>query len=77
LTTIGFIVPRLLGRSRLEAKTISVETGVQNGTLGIAIAAIIIGGSDGFAAYALPSAVYGVLMNLILLPVIFIYRRMD
>jgi len=77
LTLTGFVVPRVLGRSLNEAKTISVETGIQNGTLGIAIAALIVGGGDGFNAYSLPSAVYGILMYAILLPVIFIYRRMD
>lgn len=75
LTTIGFVVPRLLGRSVTEAKTISVETGVQNSTLGIAVAAIIVGGESGFTAYALPSAVYGILMYLIILPVVLKYRR--
>lgn len=75
LTTIGFVVPRLLGRSVIEAKTISVETGVQNSTLGIAVAAIIVGGEGGFTAYALPSAVYGILMYLIILPVVLKYRR--
>jgi len=75
LTTIGFVVPRLLGRSVTEAKTISVETGVQNSALGIAVAAIIVGGEGGFTAYALPSAVYGILMYLIILPVVLKYRR--
>lgn len=75
LTTIGFVVPRLLGRSVTEAKTISVETGVQNSTLGIAVAAIIVGGEGGFTAYALPSAVYGILMYLIILPVVLKYRH--
>ena len=75
LTTIGFVVPRLLGRSVTEAKTISIETGVQNSTLGIAVAAIIVGGEGGFTAYALPSAVYGILMYLIILPVVLKYRR--
>ena len=75
LTTIGFVVPRLLGRSVTEAKTISVETGVQNSTLGIAVAAIIVGGECGFTSYALPSAVYGILMYLIILPVVLKYRR--
>lgn len=75
LTTIGFAVPRLLGQSVTEAKTISVETGVQNSTLGIAVTAIIVGGEGGFTAYALPSAVYGILMYLIILPVVLKYRR--
>ncbi len=77
LTVLGFVVPRLLGRSAHEAKTISVETGVQNGTLGIAIATIIVGGAEGLSTYALPSALYGVFMYLIIIPVILIYRRME
>ncbi len=77
LTCVGFFVARLLGRSVTEAKTISVETGVQNSTLGIAIAAIIVGSSDSFSVYALPSAVYGIVMYLIILPVVFVYRRID
>lgn len=77
LTTVGFFVPRLLGRSLKESKTVSIETGVQNGTLGIAIAAIIVGGAQGFGPYSLPSAVYGILMYVVLIPVFFIYRRLD
>ncbi|MEM8854616.1 MAG: bile acid:sodium symporter family protein [Pseudomonadota bacterium] len=77
LTTVGFAVPLLLGRSVREAKTISVETGVQNGTLGIAVAAIVAGGGEDFTTYALPSAVYGIVMYLIIVPVVLIYRRLD
>lgn len=77
LTLIGFVVPRLLGRSRLEAKTISIETGVQNGTLGIAVATLILSDTTGISPYALPSAAYGVFMYLIILPVLFLYRRME
>ena len=77
LTALGYFVTRALGRTRGEAKTISIETGVQNGTLGIAIAAIVIGSGSGFSAFALASAVYGILMYLVILPVIFIYRQMD
>lgn len=77
LTTVGFVLPRMMGRPPSEAKTISIETGVQNGTLGIAIAAIIVSGGEGFSPYAIPSAVYGVVMYLIILPTVFIYRKMD
>ena len=77
LALIGFIIPRALGRTRQEAKTISIETGIQNGTLGIAIAAIIVSGGEGFSPYAVPSAVYGIAMYLILLPTIYIYRRIN
>ncbi|WP_299871835.1 bile acid:sodium symporter family protein [uncultured Sulfitobacter sp.] len=77
LTAVGYTVPRLLGRTRNEAKTISIETGVQNGTLGIAIASIVVGSTDGFSPYGLPSAVYGLAMYLTIIPALFIFRRMD
>ena len=77
LMIIGFVVPRLLGRSKTEAKTISIETGIQNGTLGIAIAALLVGGDAGFTAYSIPSAVYGILMYFISLPFVMLFRRIS
>ncbi|MEP5758221.1 MAG: bile acid:sodium symporter [Litoreibacter sp.] len=77
LTAVGYGVPSLLGRSRHEAKTVSVETGVQNSALGIAIAAIIVGGGAGFSPFALPSAVYGIVMYLVILPIVLVYRRIN
>ena len=74
LSSIGFVVPRLLGRTVQEAKTISIETGIQNSTLGITIAALIVG-AGGFTAFSLPAAVYGILMYLIIIPVVFWFRR--
>jgi BASS family bile acid:Na+ symporter len=76
LTGVGFFVSRIMGRSLQEAKTISIETSVQNGTLGIVIASIIVGSSQGFSAYAIPSAVYSIAMYLVILPVVYFYRRM-
>ena len=63
------------GLSWTEMKTISVETGIQNSTLGITLAGLISGVSDGFSAMALPSAVYGITMYLVALPFIFWVRR--
>ena len=77
LMAIGFIVPRLLGRNVTEAKTISIETGIQNGTLGITIAALIVGGAGGLSTYALPSAVYSILMYLVCLPIVLWFRRLN
>lgn len=70
LLVIGFVVPLMLGRSSFEAKTISIETGVQNSSLGIVIAALIIGGDTGFTAFSIPAAVYGIVMYLVLIPVL-------
>lgn len=75
LTLIGFLIPLALKRTLNEAKTISIETGVQNATLGIAVAALIVGSEAGFTAYSLPAATYGILMYLIIIPVLIWFRR--
>jgi BASS family bile acid:Na+ symporter len=55
---IGFYSSRLLGLSRKQSRTVSIEAGIQNGTLGITIAATLIGNSQ----MTIPSAIYGILM---------------
>lgn len=55
---IGFFSSRLLGLSNRQSRTVSIEAGIQNGTLGITIAATLIGNSQ----MAIPSAIYGILM---------------
>lgn len=69
LMAMGFFIPRIFGRNVNEAKTISIETGIQNGTLGIAIAALLISGETGFTAFSLPSAAYGIFMYMVALPI--------
>ena len=56
-----------------DAKAIAVELGVQNGTLGITVAGLL--GAAGLSAYALPAAVYGIVMYLVTLPSIAVMRR--
>ena len=58
-----------------QAKTISVETGIQNATLGIALAGILSGQTEGFSAMALPSGVYGITMYLVAAPFVLWFRR--
>jgi len=55
---IGFFSARLLGLNFKQSRTVSIESGIQNGTLGITIAATLIGNSQ----MAIPSAIYGILM---------------
>ena len=74
LAIIGFVVPRLMGRDLREAKTISIETSIQNTGLGVAVAAGLSGGTE-ISPIALPAAVYGPLMLLMIVPVIFLFRR--
>jgi BASS family bile acid:Na+ symporter len=55
---IGYFVTLLLTRNKQQAVTVGVEVGVVNGTLGIAIAAGILGSS----VMSIPSAIYSILM---------------
>ncbi len=57
-----------------QCKTISLEVGVQNATLGIALAGLISGTAEGFGTIALPSAVYGITMYLCALPFVVWFR---
>ncbi|QBF31123.1 bile acid:sodium symporter family protein [Thalassococcus sp. S3] len=74
LLVIGLVLAKLGRLTWPEMKTISLETGVQNSTLGIALAALVTGVTDGFSTMALPSAVYGITMYLVALPFIAWFR---
>ena len=74
LLVIGLLIASWLGLGWGERKTISIETGVQNATLGITLATLIAPGVEGFSTFALPSAVYGITMYLCALPFVAWYR---
>ena len=76
LLAIGFYVPVMFNRSKQEARTISVETGIQNATLAIAIAAFFAAGESGLSEYAIPGATYGIVMYLVAIPAIYVMRRL-
>lgn len=63
----GLGIAALAGLEWPERKTISIEVGIQNGTLGITLAPIIAG-IAGIPAIGLPSAIYGVIMYLVGIP---------
>ena len=75
LLFMGFFVAKFSGRERNEVKSISIEVGLQNATVGIALASIISTQSDGFSDMGLPSAVYGILMYIVVAPFVFWYRK--
>ncbi|SHE49959.1 bile acid:Na+ symporter, BASS family [Ruegeria intermedia] len=75
LLLIGLGLARVAKLSWNEAKTISIETGIQNSTLGITLAALITGTESGFSPLALPSAVYGITMYAVAIPFIAWYRN--
>ncbi len=74
LLLIGLGVSRVAKLSWQESKTISVETGIQNSTLGITLAALITGTQSGFSPLAVPAAIYGVTMYAVMIPFLIWYR---
>lgn len=64
----GLLVAAALGLTWSEQKTISIEVGVQNGSLGIALAPLIMGVASGIPTIGLPSALYSVMMYVTAIP---------
>ncbi|MEP6068527.1 MAG: bile acid:sodium symporter family protein [Paracoccaceae bacterium] len=74
LLLLGLGLATGIGLTWAERKTISLEVGIQNATLGIALAALISGTTQGFSTLALPSAVYGITMYVCALPFVAWFR---
>lgn len=55
---LGLLVGIIFALSRKQALTLSIETGIQNGTLGILVAATLLKNST----MAIPSAIYSLIM---------------
>ncbi len=55
---LGYFASRLFSLPKDQSRTISIESGIQNGTLGITIAATLIGNS----AMTIPSVIYSLIM---------------
>jgi len=74
MTTLGTAASMLSRLNRQQTTSVAIETSIQNGTLGIAIGSLIAGGQATLPAYALPSALYGILMYFVVAPYV-IWRR--
>jgi BASS family bile acid:Na+ symporter len=68
LLLAGLGVASLAGLTWKERKTVSIEVGIQNGTVGVTLAPLIVGVSGSIPEIGLPSAVYGILMYVVALP---------
>jgi BASS family bile acid:Na+ symporter len=55
------------------ATAISIETGVQNATLGITVGSLIVEQASALPPFSLPSAIYGIIMYGVTIP--FVYWR--
>ncbi len=74
LFIVSILTAKALKLSWFDTKTIAIETSIQNSTTAITLAPIIMGVST-LPVIALPAALYGVLMYVIALPIIFLIRN--
>ena len=74
LFVVSIVTAKVFKLSWFDTKTIAIETSIQNSTTAITLAPIIMGVTT-LPSIALPAAVYGVLMYVIALPIIFLIRN--
>ena len=76
MLTIGYQSAKLLNLEPSRATTVSIESGIQNATVGITVGGLILASpSGGLSTLSLPSGVYGVLMYIVIAP--FLYHRIS
>lgn len=77
LFSLGLLLSKLFGLSWFDAKAIGVEVGIQNSAMAIALAGLIAVNHDTvLPEFALPAAVYGVLMFVVAIPYIALVRNL-
>ena len=72
---IGYYSSKLFRMKNQQAVTVAIESGIQNGTVGITIGNIILNPDTGLSILSIPSGVYSILMYLICLPFVFWYIK--
>lgn len=76
LLAIGVGLARLTSLDGRQATAISIETGIQNATLGITVGSLIVEQASALPPFSLPSAVYGITMYGVSLPFVYWRRKM-
>jgi len=76
LLAIGLGLARAFALDGRQATAISIETGIQNATLGITIGSLIAEQAGALPPFSLPSGVYGITMYLVSLPFVYWRRQM-
>ena len=72
---IGYQSAKLFNIDATKATTVSIESGIQNATVGITIGNLIMPSDVGISTLSLTSGVYGILMYLVCLPFIFLFFK--
>jgi BASS family bile acid:Na+ symporter len=72
---IGFNSARWFKLGHKRSVTVSIESGIQNATIGITVGNLILSQETGLSVLSLPSGVYGILMYIVCLPIMYWYIR--
>ena len=72
---IGYNTSNWFKMSNKQSMTVAIESGIQNGTVGITIGNLIINPKTGLSILSIPSGVYGILMYFICIPFVFWYIK--
>ncbi len=70
---IAFYLAQLFGSGSKQKKTISIECGLQNGTLAIFVGTVLFGGGP----YIIPAATYSLIMFVTSIFFVFLIRNLD
>ena len=75
MLTIAYTSSTWFKMSNNQSITVAIESGIQNGTVGITVGNLIINPESGLSILSIPSGVYSILMYFICLPFVFWYIR--
>lgn len=73
---MGYGTSHLFRMNEEQAVAVAIATGIQNATVGITVGNLILSSSEGLSVLSLPSGVYGILMYIVCLPIVFLYIRL-
>ena len=71
MLTIAYTSSTWFKMSNNQSITVAIESGIQNGTVGITVGNLIINPESGLSILSIPSGVYSILMYFICLPFVF------
>jgi len=72
---LGYKSAQWFQMNKQQSVTVAIESGIQNGTVGITIGNIIMNPEIGLSILSIPSGVYSILMYFICLPFVFWYIK--
>lgn len=72
---LGYGSAHFFKMSEAQSVSVAIATGIQNATVGITVGNLILPSGEGLSSLSLPSGVYGILMYLVCLPIVFGYVK--